>query len=77
MSVTIAKVHVVATPLHLQVYCQTPAREGNLRQRCRRSPRNVVVAVLPCMLFRDRLRTIAISNEDVSHLLADNGARNI
>ena len=37
MSVTIAKVpsDVVATPLHLQVYFQTPAREGHLLQRCR------------------------------------------
>ena len=45
MSVSIAKVpsDVVATPLHLQVYFQTPAREGQLLQRCRRSPRLQIV----------------------------------
>ena len=68
MSVAIAKVpsDVVATPLHLQVYFQTPAREGHLLQRCRRSPRRVFV-VLPYSLFRNRLRKIAISDEDVSY----------
>ena len=68
MLVTIAKAHVVAAPLHLQVYCQTLARKGHLLQRCRRCPR-CVFAVLPYTLFRDRLRTVAISDEDVSHLL--------
>ena len=50
MPVAIAKVpsDVAATPLHLQVYFQTLAREGHLLQRRRRSPR--IVSLWTCLL---------------------------